>query len=761
MDEPVLLQLLGETEEELRRHAELIGMTPDVEASLRAAREAAEGRGDRPLTVALVGENRAWRHAIVDALLGASVLASSAKGQDLRVTFVRAAPIGYTAHSRDGRHVVEFARRMPGRGDLFERSLAQAEKDRTAAVAQHEEQRERSHAALERATQAAASVEGTTQEMARAEADAGRRAAEHRASPQAPTFLLAKPPWWAVWLWFLRLLVRPWWRDRLQLRASRESDLVDARSRVTGCTAAVAAAVQERNAAEGHHRAELALAEDTSAVDAAHARVERLRAERDKYSAERESGFLEDLRAMGDEIAELTIEYPAKHLPVGVTLLDVPSPATEEGRRIASSAILREADAFLSAVEDGRPSSAAGTGFVDELASSMPRLLVVSAKANGSIATGLAAALERWLAARPLIFAARAAMRLEHCIGPLTRVRDDAEARHRKRLAALEGQRIPDPAQFRAGQMGRAHAAIEKAADDALRSAIEMLRASLAELRTEWTERITSCTDRSSVEACIRAIDEGATGRVDDILERTTDYVAGDLQNATDTIESWALEEMQARYQLVRKLGAEVLAPLASELTRGDLALGPRSAPAEGALDAFERQRVGYGLGGVAAGAALGTLVLPGVGTAIGAFLGVFAGFLKGVDSLKQDCLAKIGACLVDAESHAIAQLESKRPDLSRTLHTTIDEGLGEALGRLEQSITRLMELERRAIATERAKLEDLDAARLALARSDVRLGRITEAAMSRLATAAHHPTETRDRNTDAADVTTRARMGR
>jgi hypothetical protein len=152
--------------------------------------------------------------------------------------------------------------------------------------------------------------------------------------------------------------------------------------------------------------------------------------------------------------------------------------------------------------------------------------------------------------------------------------------------------------------------------------------------------------------------------------------------------------------------------------------------PFEGALDAFEKERVGYGLGGVAAGALLGTLIAPGVGTAIGAVLGVLAGLLKGVDSLKQDCVAKIDACLNDTESHARAQLQTKRADLSRIIRVTLDEALEEALERLNDAIARLMAIERKAVDRERAKLEELTATRHALEECDTRLTKLVERAL-------------------------------
>ena len=211
----------------------------------------------------------------------------------------------------------------------------------------------------------------------------------------------------------------------------------------------------------------------------------------------------------------------------------------------------------------------------------------------------------------------------------------------------------------------------------------------------------------------MEVINESAAGRIAGVLEQTAEIVARELHDASETLEAWAIEEIHTHYRLVRRLGAEALAPVASELTREDLERELLAAqPFEGAMDAFEKQRVGYGLGGVAAGALLGTLIAPGIGTAVGAVLGVFAGLLKGTDSLKQECIARVEACLNDTESHARAQLQVKRTDLSRIIRLVLDEALEEALGRLNDAITRLMTIERRAIDRERAKLGDLTAAR-------------------------------------------------
>ena len=82
-----------------------------------------------------------------------------------------------------------------------------------------------------------------------------------------------------------------------------------------------------------------------------------------------------------------------------------------------------------------------------------------------------------------------------------------------------------------------------------------------------------------------------------------------------------------------------------------------------------------------------------------------------------------------EAESHARAQLQGKRSDLSRVIRVVLDEALEEALGRLNDAITRLMTIERRAIDRERARLGDLTAARRGLEECHTRLTRVVERA--------------------------------
>ena len=122
-------------------------------------------------------------------------------------------------------------------------------------------------------------------------------------------------------------------------------------------------------------------------------------------------------------------------------------------------------------------------------------------------------------------------------------------------------------------------------------------------------------------------------------------------------------------------------------------------------------------------------MILPGIGTAVGAFLGVFAGFLKGLESLKQECIAKLDACMSEAEQQVEAQLAAKKPDIARAIRMSLDEALEQALARLEDAIARLVAVERKAITAEQTKLKEIDDARVVLEEHDARLARLIDAA--------------------------------
>jgi hypothetical protein len=764
------------------------GAATPVRAALRVACEGVGRRlSETHLTIALVGDAGAGRRTLINALLGDRVLPTSTPRRGSTVTIVRRAPtLEFSALSLDGRSVARLSRKTPDRAALFEKSMAQIDRETTATEALT--------VSLQAARQRAAALETAFHDR-----DDGEQLREGTAGlarlPDKPAPLRswrrAALLWDALWSWILPLVLRWSWLGRLLPRGASEGDARRRTPREQGARHVARPELEEARAAIAALVRELGGMRSVEQI-AAHA--ERLRLERRRYEEQRWATFLSQVRAFdGTDISERIVEYPAKHLPDGLTLMDLPcpsvagSPVVEQLRRRAA----REVDALVVVEDVEQPPGEATASLVRELSDFVPLVLVVLTKADRPLQlvaggphddvpsriehvrhealervacalgesvrrapcilvaaeaaldarpessafadhfhTTIDALSERLEGERPVIIAWREALRMRVGVAELSRTHAGEEDSCRKRLSTLESKRIPDPAEFRGRLMDRLDGAIEKGADDVLAAATEGLRAAIEGLRSEWTERISSCTARGEVDACIEVINERAAGRIAGALEQTAEIVARELHDVTETLEAWAIEEIHTHYRLVRRLGAEALAPVASELTREDLERELLAAqPFQGAMDAFEKQRVGYGLGGVAAGAVLGTLIAPGIGTAVGAVLGVFAGLLKGTDSLKQECIARVGACLNDAESHARAQLQGKRTDLSRIIRLVLDEALEEALGRLNDAITRLMTIERRAIDRERAKLGDLTAARQGLEECHTRLTRVVESA--------------------------------
>ena len=775
--------------EEVRQVADallkLLETTPDVPTHIRTGiRVACAGSprlSETRLTVALVGDAGVGRRTLVNALLGDRVLPTGTPRRGSTITIVRSAPtLEFSALSVAGRSVAKLSRNMPDRRGLFEKSMGQIDRETAATVALLA----RLQAARERAGSLEAAAgkrpDGERQDPDTARLDGVVERVAPLGSPRG-----AASVWSALWSWILRVLLQWPWVKRL---APKTSD--PATRRGTSSDGGASEREETRAAIDALER-ELAGLRTVERL-AEHAQL--LQAERQKYEKERRALFLSQVREFdGTDIGERIVDYPARYVPQGLTLMDLPcppgagAPAFEKIRvRVA-----RDVDALVVIADVAKPPSEATASLVRALSDLVPVPLVVLTKADGPLQlvageandrvgtrldrmrrealeraaaalgpsagraqciavaaeaaldeppessaladpfhTAIGALLERFESEAPVVIAWRDALRMRAGVAELSRVQSREEESSRRRLSRLESERIPDPEEFRRRLLDGLQGAIEEGADQVLAAAIESLRAAIEGLRSEWRERIASGTSRGELDSCITAIDASAAGRVAEALEQTAEFVARALHDATERLLAWAVQEIHAHYRLVRRLGEEALAPVASELTREDLERELLAGqPFDGAKAAFEKLRVSYGLGGVAAGAALGTLIAPGIGTAVGAVVGVLAGLLKGTDSLKQECLAKIDACLDEAESHAREQLQSKRGDLSRVIRVALDEAVEESLRQLDDAIRRLMTVERKAIERERTKLAKLGAARRAQEACDERLARIVERA--------------------------------
>ncbi len=689
-------------------------VTHDIEPALRKT----------TLSLVIVGDAVAQR-ALLRALLG-DVVSPTSKHK--RVTRIRAAEtFDYVAHMRDGT-TVRFARTMPDKDPVYKESLEEAERGVLEAIdarkaIETEVERSRSEVRVAEATIADLEAELETAGDAFAQAWRAQKAADARlaeiekAEPQVPRLLLAEPPWWALWLFLWRILLRRKWREPLALHAHNRAQAAVSRARASELTTEAEHAEARRDALRGRRdeevtkleraqsslaRVEVTLSEEAS-VAAAHARVEQLVRERSRHAGERKEEFFSDLREMdgtarGDAVVELDVELPENHSgapppEVMLVLFGTPSDHDHDG---------------LAGVRSNNKEDVKTDGL------GLPLVAVLTMRPSGDrpVWRVVRDAVARVKDSR-LVQPAKAAMRLRACIAEVARAHGDAEAEHQRRLASLEGQRIPHPDEFRKRQIARSEPAIEKGADDVLADALTHVEAGFAALKNEWLAELAGATSKRRIDACISDINQRGKMRVLELIEATSELIAREMQSVGETLERWALDEIQTSYRTTKRMRAESLAPVASDVTGEDLAAPIATlVPIRGAREAFRRQRIVIGLAGALACAGAGTFVRPGLGTAVGAGVGLFSAFFKPSSSLRSACLEQIEAYVAGASSKTCAALRDKRPALAVGIGASLDEALKDTLERLNDSITRLMRIERDAIAQERSMLANLSTTR-------------------------------------------------
>ena len=443
-----------------------------------------------------------------------------------------------------------------------------------------------------------------------------------------------------------------------------------------------------------------------------------LEADRQKYAEERQASFFTALRALADalsrggEVETLTIDVPTTEVPEGIALVSV-----------AGIRSLEDFDGCL--IVGAAPP---GTPALEGLPS---RALAPDASPEA-----LRDALTELKRAAPFVAAERAVGRARALV---TEALDDAgraEAVCHERIGALEGRRLPPPDVFRAETLARMAPAVDDGARDVLRAALERLPPRTEAIKADFRAQLLACEDRGGIEAKVREIRDAAPARIGALIDDTNEFVVAEMQRASDSMQSWLLEEIHRRYEVARRASiGEGPTPVIADVGSGDFT-SLDAAPLEDAMLAFEHVRVGFGLGGAAAGAVLGTLVVPVIGTAIGAFLGVFAGLLKGPGTLRQECAARLEACIDESAQQIKTQLEGRRASFAASLGGSLEEALDSAMRRFERSIARLRDLEARTLAAEHAKLAAIAELRAALATHERHLVALADRARRAGATA-------------------------
>ncbi len=729
--------------ESLAPHAS--GLGQEIPESIRRAVENLDtALAKEEIVLAIVGEANVTR-ALLRMFLGEAIRGTKSKRE--RVVRLRAgATFDYAAKKKDG-SVIRFARSAPDRDPIYKKAIddaeskvREAEAARAALVRSVEEKRAFVRAAEEDIARANEALEEMGHRFAEAwrahRAAEGRTSAIARAEPDLPAMFKANPAWWAFWIWVWRWIVAGRWRDERAAYAQNRAELAAATERVVELernAKTVEQAREDGKTQRDEETAKLARAHDAlangevalseeCAVSAAKATVESLVRERQKHAGERREEFFSDLgeidsSARGDDIDALDIELPksaAISIAPGVAL------AFDPQRDVGA------VDGYV-LVRDPLDKLERDATLRDKL----PRAL--SFAMRDALKNEIAPALTRVSEAKHRVVAAKFGLAIRACIANVERAREAAEVEHQRRLGALESQRIPHPAAFRAKQIARSESAIEKGADDVLATALAHVHEKILELKTSWIDRISSSARKRELDDAIREINQRGKLHVLELLEATSERIAREMQSVGETLERWALDEIQTSYRVQKRVRAESLAPVASEVTGEDLAVAvPASAPLAGARETFQRTRLRISTAcALALGAVSGVsgyfvshhaLVRAGLAAVLGLILGSFAGRFKKIDSLRTDCLARATG-YVDAIDEKVATLlRTKRGAIAEGIRAALDDALGETLERLNDAITRLMTIEKNAIEAERSALANLDATRGTLAEHDSRL---------------------------------------
>ena len=689
-----------------------------VADSIKAACEAVEPTlAKEELVVAVVGEAGAKR-AFLRNVLGADAIVGP-KARKERTFRIRArGPYDYTAKTSDG-HAIRFARNVPDRDPLYRKSIEQAEErvrvaqaSRDALVAQVERTRQEVRDAEARivANENETEVMGETFASAwRAHKAAQMRlAAIDKTMPEVPELFRTAPAWWAVWLWVMRWMMQSKWREPVAQYQQNRAEATVAKARAKELEDAAQGTenaredLKRRGEAEAANlerahgalaAVEVALAEERGVADA-EKHVDTLVRDQAKYAGERKGEFLADIHdfdetARGDDIEDIDIELPLDHAnapPPGFVLVVAPD-------------VPQDADACLRAgLKGDRPAGMPCVASMEEIANDKAELL-----------------------------AAACAFRLRACIHQIAAARKNAEAAHEKRLAALETQRIPHPDEFRAKQIKKSERAIDKSTDEIVATAREKLAADVAAIEKDWISRFESAGRRRDIDVAIDDVNQRGKIRVLEMLESVSELVAREMQSHGESIERFALDEIQSEYRTQKRMRAESLAPVASDVTGEDLAEGIATlVPIPYARRDFQRRRMRMTTGAVAFGAALGAGAAVAVHhwfvVGIGAALGVLAFFASPTRVLRRDALSCARAYIAELARKSEANLRAKRADVATGLRASLDEALDEALRRINDAITRLMTVEKNAIEAERATLANLAKTRGTLEDHDARL---------------------------------------
>jgi uncharacterized membrane protein len=527
---------------------------------------------------------------------------------------------------------------------------------------------------------------------------------------------------------------------------------------------------EEQLTAASAKLAEVERSEDVAKLEMLHLRADGLEEQFfERFRAEVQD--LTDMEKRGGDVVELTIGYPSKHLPDGITIIDTPGVNSDNAsnRERAWKVIRQEADGCIFVSDLQQVVSKNTREFLQELRAFIPHILLVMSKVDGALANAHVVNVEPWQrvdearrngvrrfakeigrapdevfsiavaaevalrrkfsgdllarrfpsevarlfqlleAEKDLVLGARAAAGLRYCVQRITEAETRAEEQYRTRIAELEAHRLPHPELFQAQQLERIEPALRAHAEAIGKRAREAMSAGIDTLAADCIEAIRGCADKDELKNGAAELGKEAQKAIARVMEGVEKEIVDASSEAQRALEIPLLEDLRERYRIVQNISGS--AAVLVEVRTVHVAVMPTTAVqanVAGAVSSFEQGKLALGAGGAITGAAIGTLILPGVGTAIGAGVGALAGYLKTLDSLKTDCATAVTSALDDARRQLSEQLGSVAPDVQRTMRDVLSRGLADAVTRFESWIKNVMNDELRHLEEERAKLSRL-----------------------------------------------------
>jgi hypothetical protein len=331
---------------------------------------------------------------------------------------------------------------------------------------------------------------------------------------------------------------------------------------------------------------------------------------------------------------------------------------------------------------------------------------------------------------RALIVGAGCANAVRRCIGEVASTEEAVERAYKDRIVALEANRRPEPDRFQAAQLEAATPAITRTADQMVDAALEGLRRELEVVRGECRERI-SASSAKGLRALLPELEQSVQSRLSRLQEELFAQIEAGADRAVRGIEADVFTALRQRYEIAH----DVTRASASELR---IDHGPAAAFAAGLGSVAERElrslrnmRLGLGSGGAATGAALGTVVMPGLGTAAGALIGALLAFAKTPDAVRQSCLSAMDDALRSQEHVLTERLRALRAPIVGAMLRALTHSMSHAFVRFGRWIAEPLEAERAAIQRERDKLRDMQELRTRLHGHDGRLAQLMAAAIA------------------------------